>query len=150
MVALVQNLALDCVALNRTNLADVIPKKMALGPTRGCAIHLYRYQAGKQLVLAEGIETALSVRQQLRMGGRNSVVWSTLSAPGLRLLILPHDAAGILIAVDNDVSGEAAAQGAARRWIDEGRRVWIARSPPEFNGFSDVLQAHIAREIARG
>ncbi len=149
MVALVRNLARDCVALHRTYLADVIPKRMALGPTRGCAIHLDRYQAGKRLVLAEGIETALSVRQQLRKCGRDCVVWATLSAPGLRSLILPSDSADILIAVDNDASGEAAAQDAAQRWIDQGRRVSIARPPPEFNDFNDVLQARHARENAR-
>ena len=148
MVALVRSLDDDCVALHRTYFAEVIPKKMALGPTRGCAVHLDRYVSGKRLVLAEGIETALSVRQQLRKNGRDDVVWSTLSAPGLRSLILPRDAADILIAADNDVPGEAAAQDAARRWIAEGRRVSIARPPAKFNDFNDVLQARLAGEIA--
>lgn len=154
MVAPVRDLSGVCLALLWTYLrkdgrgkADVSPAKMALGPTRGCAVHLDGYEAGKLLVLAEGIETALSVRQQMRKNGRDCAVWSTLSAPGLKSLILPRDAADILIAADNDEPGEAAAQDVARRWTAEGRRVSIARPPPEFNDFNDVL---IARSIGVG
>ena len=106
------------------------------------------YESGKLLVLAEGIETGLSVRQQMRKNGRECAVWSTLSAPGFKSLILPRDAADILIAADNDAPGEAAAQDAARRWIAEGRRVSIARPPAEFNDFNDVLQARQVEEVA--
>jgi putative DNA primase/helicase len=155
IVALVRNLSGDCVALHRTYLqkdgrgkANIDPTKMALGPTRGCAVRLDQFELGKLLVLAEGIETALSVRQQMRKNGRNCAVWSTLSTAGLRSLILPHAAADILIAADNDEPGEAAAQDAARRWIAEGRRVSIARPPAEFNDFNDVLQARQAGKIA--
>ncbi len=155
VVARVRTLSGDCTALLRTFIrqdgrgkANVSPAKMALGPMRGCAVHLDAYEPGKRLVLAEGIETALSVRQQLRKNGRDCAVWSTLSAPGLKSLILPRDAADILTAADNDVPGEAAAQDAARRWTAEGRRVSIARPPPEFNDFNDVLQARQAGEIA--
>jgi putative DNA primase/helicase len=155
VVARVRTLSGDCIALLRIFIrqdgrgkADVSPAKMALGPTRGCAVHLDEYEPGKLLVLGEGIETALSVRQQMRKNGRDCCVWSTLSAPGLRSLILPRDAADILIAADNDAPGAAAAQAAAQRWIDEGRRVSIARPPPEFNDFNDVLQARLAGEIA--
>jgi putative DNA primase/helicase len=155
MVALVRNLAGDCVALHRTYLqedgrgkANVSPAKKALGPTRGCAVRLDQFELGKLLVLAEGIETALSVRQQMRENDRDCCVWSTLSTAGLRSLILPYDAADILIAADNDEPGEAAAQDAARRWMAEGRRVSIARPSAEFNDFNDVLQARRAGRIA--
>jgi putative DNA primase/helicase len=155
IVALVRNLSGDCVALHRTYLqkdgrgkANISPNKMVLGPTRGCAVRLDQFELGKLLVLAEGIETALSVRQQMRKNGRNCAVWSTLSTAGLRSLILPRDTADILIAADNDAPGETAAQDAARRWIAQGRRVSIARPPVEFNDFNDVLQARYAGEIA--
>jgi putative DNA primase/helicase len=103
---------------------------------------------GKLLADAEGIETALSVRQQMRKNDRDCCVRSTLSTAGLRSLILPRDTADILIAADNDAPGEAAAQDAARRWMAEGRRVSIARPPADFNDFNDVLQARQSGEIA--
>jgi putative DNA primase/helicase len=90
--------------------------------------------------VAEGIETALSVGVQMRKMERDCCVWSALSAPGLRSLILPRDTPDILIAADNDAPGEAAAQDAARRWI--------ARPQPEFNDCYDVLQARQVEEVA--
>jgi putative DNA primase/helicase len=127
MVALVRNLAGDCVALHRTYLqedgrgkANVSPAKKALGPTRGCAVRLDQFELGKLLVLAEGIETALSVRQQMRENDRDCCVWSTLSTAGLRSLILPYDAADILIAGRQRCAGRSGCTGRCaamdRRW----------------------------------
>lgn len=121
---------------------------MALGPTRGCAVHLDKFEIGNQLVLAEGIETALSVRQKLRKNGGGCAVWSTLSVPGLKSLILPCDATDILMAAYNDAPGDAAAQDAARRWIVEGRRVSIACPSTGLNDFDDALKARLVGEAA--
>jgi putative DNA primase/helicase len=155
VVARVLTLSGDCIALHRIFIssdgrgkAEIDPPKLDLGPKLGCAIHLDKYQHDKLLVLTEGVETGLSVRQQMRKNGRECAVWSTLGTEGLRSLILPREAADILIAADNDAPGEAAAQDAARRWMAEGRRVSIARPPVEFNDFNDVLQARRAGEIA--
>jgi putative DNA primase/helicase len=128
--------------------AEIDRSKLDLGPKLGCAVHLDNYQPGKLLVLTEGVETGLSVRQQMRKNGRECAVLSTLGTEGLRSLILPRDANDVLIAADNDEPGEAAAQDAARRWMAEGRRVSIARPSAEFNDFSDVLQARRAGRIA--
>jgi phage/plasmid primase-like uncharacterized protein len=85
-------------------------------------------------MIAEGIETALSVMQAT--GG---TACAALSAPGLRALDLPVDVREIIILADGDEPGEAAAQAAAQRWVREGRRVRIAR-PPYRSDFNDVLR----------
>jgi hypothetical protein len=89
MVAAVQRGA-DIPAVHRTYLseparkADVEPQKASLGPVKGGAIRL---SAGVgPLVVAEGIETALTLLDDLRdMAPR---VWAAVSAGGMEALSL--------------------------------------------------------------
>jgi len=143
MVAAVQDLRDDVVAIHRTYLdrrgigkADVAKAKMMLGPVAGAAVRLT--EAKESLIVAEGIETALSV-----MLATGLPTWAALSASGIRALELPPLplAAEVTIAADSDAVGEQAAREAAKRWTREGRVVSIA-VPPDGKDFNDILRDH--------
>ena len=126
------------LAVHRTFLArdgqakaPVEPVKMMLGPCRGGAVRLG--PVGDRLMIAEGIETALSAMQATAQ-----TAWAALSTSGLRTLELPVDARDVVVLADGDDAGEAAARDAGLRWKGEGRRVRIAR-PPRGLDFNDVL-----------
>ena len=134
------------VAVHRTFLhpegegkATVKPPRMALGSITGAAIRLAR--AGEHLAVAEGIETALTVQQEIRTS-----TWAALSAGGIRSLILPELplANHVVIAVDPDSTGLSAAYTAAERWSSEGRRVSIAK-PPAGLDFNDLLKSEASQ-----
>lgn len=141
MVAGVANKRGVVVAIHRTYLrpdgagkADVEKPKMMLGPAAGGAVRLS--DAGDVLVIAEGIETALSV-----LTATGLPTWAALSTTGLSALDLPPLplAAEVIIAADADTAGLTAARAAAARWVREGRRVRIA-VPPDGTDFNDVLR----------
>ena len=128
----------EVVAIHRTFLvadgrkkAPVSQNKMMLGPCSGGAVRLADH--GEELVMAEGIETALSVLQ-----ATGKPVWACLSTSGLKAVILPPEVKIVTIAADGDEAGEKAAQEAARRFYLEGREVKIAR-PPAGMDFNDLL-----------
>ena len=147
------------IAIHRTFLtrdgtgkAPVDPPRMALGSVGGGAVRLGTVQPGQWLAIGEGIETTLSVMQACALPG-----WAALSAAGMRNLILPPDAAMVLICADNDANGtgQRAARDTAERFLQEGRRVRIAIPPVPGSDFNDVLNptapAHIegkARHVA--
>jgi len=111
--------------------APVKPQKTMLGPCRGGAVRLS--PVGTRLMIAEGIETALSAMQ-----ATGSPTWAAMSAPGLRSLHLPPVVRDIIVLADGDAAGEAAAKAAALRWSRAGRLVRIAR-PPAGVDFNDML-----------
>jgi putative DNA primase/helicase len=134
------------MAIHRTFLArdgqgkaPVDPTKMMLGPCRGGAVRLG--PIGDRLMIAEGIETALSVMQAT---GR--AAWVALSTSGLRTLELPVEVRDVVVLADGDEPGEAAARNAAHRWLAEGRCVRIARPPFGFD-FNDVLTGRVTAMI---
>jgi putative DNA primase/helicase len=111
--------------------APVDPQKMMLGPCRGGAVRLG--PIADRLMIAEGIETALSVMQ-----ATGQAAWAALSISGLRTLGLPDAVREVIVLADGDEPGEAAARDTALRWKREGRYVRIARPPRGFD-FNDVL-----------
>jgi putative DNA primase/helicase len=126
------------LAIHRTFLARggygkamIEPAKMMLGPCRGGAVRLG--PIGDRLMIAEGIETALSVMQAT---GRAAC--AALSTSGLRTLELPAEVRDVVVLADGDEPGETAARDAAHRWLAEGRCVRIALPPFGFD-FNDVL-----------
>ena len=134
----------EVVAVHRTFLkadgsgkAPVSQNKIMLGPCSGGAVRLAL--AGDELVLAEGIETALSVLQ-----ANGKPTWATLSTSGLKAVILPPEVKTVIIAADGDEPGLKAAEEAASRFYREGRKVRIAR-PPRGWDFNDVLQGRARR-----
>lgn len=126
------------LAIHRTFLArdgvgkaPVDPAKMMLGPCRGGVVRLA--SPGDVLMVAEGIETALSAMQATRQPA-----WAALSTSGLRAIDLPSTVREVIVLADGDEPGEAAARECAWRWKREGRRVRIAR-PPQGMDFNDML-----------
>lgn len=111
--------------------APVLPQKMTLGPSREGAVRLGFAEA--RLMVGEGIETCLVAMQATGLPA-----WAALSTSGLRALKLPSEVRDIIVLADGDDPGEAAARSCACRWKGEGRRVRVARPPPELD-FNDVL-----------
>jgi hypothetical protein len=111
--------------------APVEPVKMMLGPIRGGAVRLG--PIGDRLMIAEGIENALSAMQ-----ATGQVAWAALSTSGLRTLELPLGVSDVVLLADGDEPGESAARDAAQRWKRERRCVRIAR-PPRGMDFNNVL-----------
>jgi putative DNA primase/helicase len=144
MVALVEHSERGPVGVHRTYLrsdgsgkAAVETTKASLGPIAGGAVQLATIQPGSWTLIAEGIETALSVGQSWGL-----VAWAALSAGGFRNLVLPAEARMVLICADNDANGvgQRAANAAAERFLAEGRRVRIALPPISGLDFNDLLR----------
>jgi putative DNA primase/helicase len=140
MVAAVQNADGPIIAIHRTFLnkvgsgkANVQPDKMMLGPCAGGAVRFAK--TASVVAIAEGIETALSIAQACP----HLAVWAALSAPGMRALQLPDLVREVIICADNDLdgTGERAAEAAAVRFVNEGRKVRIA-IPTSANDFNDL------------
>jgi hypothetical protein len=112
--------------------AAVDPVKMTLGPVRGGAVRLGK--AGPALAVAEGLETALSIAT----ASPETPVWAALSTSGMRALVLPETVRTVILCPDGDPEGQAAAQHAADRFLDQGRKVLMAR-PPDGADLNDVL-----------
>ena len=100
------------------------------------AVHLTPMgQVVDTLVIAEGIETALSAAQIT-----GSAAWSALSAGGLGVVELPDRIRNIIITADNGEPGRRAALKAHGRLTSEGRKVDIRYPPAGLKDFNDVLQ----------
>ena len=119
-------------ALHRTYLmqdgsgkAQVEPPKAMLGNVSGGAVRLAK--ASGPLVVAEGIETALSLCCGLLNGP--ATVWAALSTAGLVSLKLPPEVGKLVIAADNDKAGHRAANDLATKASQIGWEVTL--SPPE-------------------
>jgi hypothetical protein len=129
------------IAIHRTFLdpvsngkANICPNKMILGPISGCAVRF-----GKDLghiIVAEGIETALSIYQETGM-----TTWAALSATNIPNIILPprETTRFITLALDNDKAGIESGKKAAKQWVTEGREVKKAL-PPVNKDFNDLIR----------
>ena len=121
--------------------APVSDAKLTLGLCRCGGVRLA--PAGNKIAISEGIETGLSVMQSTGLP-----TWAALSAGGIERLILPPLplASDVLIAADNDASGTGrnAAEKAAIRWLEEGRKVQIAIPPCVGTDFNDILLEAVA------
>lgn len=100
-------------------------EKLMLGATAAGAVRLY--EAPVTLVVAEGIETALSLRCGLLRAP--ATVWAALSTSGMRALRLPPKPGHLTIASDGDTPGRAAAQALAARAHALGWKVSLLPAP---------------------
>ena len=143
MVALVEGG--EGFAIHRTYLrtdgmgkADATPAKAMLGATAGGAVRL----AGGlgPLVVAEGIETALSLDCGYLQA--RATIWAALSTSGVRGLHLPPNPARLTIAPDGDDPGREAANALAERAHALGWQVSLLPAP---NGrdWNDTLQTKV-------
>lgn len=116
--------------------ALIRPSKTMLGNTRGGAVRLS--DGPGPLVIAEGIETALSLASGLLRG--SVTVWAALSAPGMQALRLPDQPGELTIASDGDEAGRKAAHALAERASALRWRVF-KRPAPEGCDWNDILLA---------
>lgn len=145
IVALVTKGSPSCeVGIHRTFIssdatkANVRPAKMMLGDCSGGAVRLADDGHGP-IVICEGIETGLSLRDALASEASDPRIWAALSTSGIVGIRLPETAGEIVIAPDGDVPGYIAAEKLARRAKGEGRRVRIMSAPPG-KDWNDVAQ----------
>ncbi|MGC8968419.1 MAG: DUF7146 domain-containing protein [Thermus sp.] len=141
------------VALHRTYLAPdgrgkapvEAPKKLTRavleGGLRGAAIRLYA--PGEALAVAEGVETALAVREITGLPA-----WSAVSAGGLEAWAPPPGVREVLVAADGDERGVSAGKKLARRLSALGIGVRLAVPPPGAD-WLDVLAAQKRAGAAR-
>lgn len=125
MVALVRNIVTNAhQAIHRTALDQSGNKlselgsngRLSFGPIKGGAVKLTEdAEASTCLAIAEGIETALSIRELPDL--ENMPVWSLLSAGGVAAFPALAGLEAVWIGADNDASGtgEKAAEAAAER-----------------------------------
>lgn len=116
LVALVEGAA--GFSIHRTYLlpdgsgkAKLSPNKAMLGSVAGGAVRLSN--EGSTLVVAEGIETALSLLSGLLK--KPVTIWSALSAGNMANLNLPDAPGRLTIATDGDPAGQKAGHALAKR-----------------------------------
>ena len=125
--------------------------KRTLGPYKGAAIRLWRGAGGKSLkkaeagssvVLCEGIEDGLSIAlacPELR-------ILTAISLYNIGNVILPPEIEEVVIYADNDPDAgeQKALERAIQSFINQGRRVRVARSPVGKDA-NDLWRAELAR-----
>lgn len=143
LVAGVQQVDGAVVAISQTYLlpdgsgkARVSQSRMALGPISGNAVRLT--VATEKVWLVEGIEDGLSV---LQMTGR--AAWAVLGTSGFVNVNLPPRITEVVLAPDADAAGDAIIEKAAKRLIEQGRIVKVAR--PKTGDWNDALQHYEER-----
>lgn len=121
---------------NSIGKADIIPNKMMLGRVFGGAVMLARPEVGNPLVIAEGIETALSVYASTGLP-----TWAALSTSGMINVEVPplEVTQQIIIAADSDPAGIAAANNLANRLLKQDYSVKIATPLIAGTDFNDLL-----------
>ena len=115
------------------------PRKAMLGPCAGGAVRLC--EARGPLVVAEGIETALSLLSGLLCGP--ATVWAALSTSGMKALHLPQEPGRLILAADGDAPGRAAAHVLAERASAFGWEVSLLPAP-EGRDWNDVIRGRAA------
>lgn len=114
--------------------AEAEPARAMLGAVAGGAVRLA--EAEGSLVVAEGIETALSLASGLL--GRPATIWAALSTSGMVGLVLPPTPGRLTVATDGDEAGRAAGHALATRAAALGWRVSLLPAP-EGRDWNDVL-----------
>ena len=129
------------MAVHRTYLredgrgkADATPEKAMLGAVAGGAVRLS--DGGGVLVVAEGIETALSLASGLLRGP--ATIWAALSTSGMRCLRLPACPGRLIVATDGEAAGRAAGNALAERAAALGWTVSLLPAPDR-RDWNDVL-----------
>jgi putative DNA primase/helicase len=123
--------------------ADVDPRKKMLPPVNtvsGGAVRLF--DPDEQLALAEGVETALAVRQLFTVP-----VWAALTAHGMETFEPPAGTSKLQVFSDNDRNavGQAAAYALARRLSRAGVVVEVHVPPEADTDWLDVLNEQQGR-----
>jgi hypothetical protein len=132
----------EVIAVHRTFLsvngcgkAPVTPNKKMLGQVAGGAVRFG--ECLEVIALAEGIETALSYWQETGV-----TTWAVLSASGFSNIVLPpvDITKEVIILADHDESGVKAAKLASKRFVQEGRKVYLNAPQEKGQDFNDLLR----------
>lgn len=117
--------------------ATLSSNKMMLGLIKGGAVRLS--PPGSKLILAEGIETALSC-----FYATSIPTWSCLSTSGMMDVVVPplEITYEIIVCADGDSAGQNAADKLAERLHRTGYSVRIAPSP-QGQDFNDILRGQM-------
>lgn len=105
------------------------------GAAKGGVIAFGEITDGR-LCIAEGVETALSVRQLTGIA-----TWAGLNCGNLSAITLPSECREVIICADNDKPGLDAAYALARRAAKEGKIARVAVPEAEGTDWNDVLLA---------
>jgi hypothetical protein len=114
--------------------AAVDTPRRAMGHLLGNAVRIA--PADQTLVLGEGIETMLSVRE----AAPSLPVWAALSSGHLGAVLLPEGLQRLYIARDRDPAGARAAEKLTVRASEVGVQVIVLE--PQLGDFNDDLRAH--------
>ena len=136
----IQRIAIKDDGSGKREMPDGIPSKMMLGASKSAAVCLHN--AGSQLGLAEGIETALSAHRIFRMP-----VWAAMSACGIREFPVIRGIKFLGIFADHDKAGRSAARMCKRRYEAAGTGTVVEiRYPPDPNSdWNDFLSKEIGK-----
>lgn len=121
--------------------AAVDTPRRAMGHILGNAVRID--PADQTLVLGEGIETMLSVRE----AAPSLPVWAALSSAHLGAVVLPEGLQRLYIAIDRDPAGQRAAERLTFRAIEAGIAVRVLE--PRLGDFNDDLRAHGAEALCQ-
>ena len=128
----------DLIGSHRTFLspdgsskAEVGKAKMMLGHSAGGVVRLA--PDSSTIVLGEGIETTIA-----GMKATQRVGWAALSTSGMKRVTMPPDVSKVIILVDGDPAGRAAADTLGKQLLRQGKTVQKAEAPDGFD-FNDVL-----------
>ena len=119
--------------------AAVDTPRRAMGHILGNAVRIA--PADQTLVLGEGIETMLSVRE----AAPSLPVWAALSSSHLGAVLLPAGLQRLYIAIDRDPAGQRAAERLTARATEAGIAVRVLE--PRLGDFNDDLRAHGAEAL---
>ena len=114
--------------------AAVETQRRAMGHLLGNAVRIA--PADQALVLGEGIETMLSVRE----AAPSLPVWAALSSGHLGAVLLPEGVQRLYIAIDRDPAGQRAAERLSARATEVGIGCHVLE--PRLGDFNDDLRAN--------
>lgn len=123
------------LSVNGSEKAPVTPNKKMLGQVAGGAVRFG--ECLEVIALAEGIETALSYWQETGV-----TTWAVLSASGFSNIVLPSVdiTKEVIILADHDETGLKAAKLASKRFVQEGRKVYLIAPQEKGQDFNDLLR----------
>lgn len=115
----------------RDKAAIETPRRI-IGRLSGGAVRLCDGPVQGKLIVAEGVETAMSASAALDIPA-----WSALSAGNLARFTPPDGVSCMIIAADRGCAGEAAAEALKRRMADQWLQAEVAFAPDDYPDWND-------------
>ena len=100
-----------------------------------------------RLTIGEGVETVLAAATRIPWRVPLTPAWSTIDSGGLANFPVIHGVRHLVVLVDHDEAGMAAARGPQRRWEAAGRRVDTPRPKQPGWDFNDVVSGRKAGQL---